>query len=92
MQAYFEPEQAFSISMPQPAFEISIAYIKKNIYWGRSAAHIYFVAHLYIHELPMKYSREKNLDNEILTIKNFGPTKYPREKISNPRNTNDKII
>ena len=31
MQAYFEPEQAFTISMPQPAFEISIAY-KKNMY------------------------------------------------------------
>ena len=29
MQAYFEPEQAFSIIMPQPVFEISIAY-KKN--------------------------------------------------------------
>ena len=25
MQAYFKPEQAFSVSMPQPAFEISIA-------------------------------------------------------------------
>ena len=31
MQAYFEPEQAFSISMLQPVFEISIAY-KKNMY------------------------------------------------------------
>ena len=31
MQAYFEPEQAFCISMPQPVFEISIAY-KKNMY------------------------------------------------------------
>ena len=31
MQAYFEPEQAFSISMPQPVFEILIAYIK-NMY------------------------------------------------------------
>ena len=31
MQAYFEPEQAFSISMPQPILEISIAY-KKNMY------------------------------------------------------------
>ena len=30
MQAYFEPEQAFSISMAQPVFEISIAY-KKNM-------------------------------------------------------------
>ena len=30
MQAHFEPEQAFSISMPQPVFEISIAYIKKT--------------------------------------------------------------
>ena len=30
MQEYFEPEQAFSISMPQPVFEISIAYIKKT--------------------------------------------------------------
>ena len=30
MQAYFEPEQAFSISMPQPVFEISIAYKKKT--------------------------------------------------------------
>ena len=29
MQAYFEPEQVFSISMPQPVFEISIAYKKK---------------------------------------------------------------
>ena len=26
MQAYVEPEQAFSTSMPQPVFEISIAY------------------------------------------------------------------
>ena len=33
MQAYFEPEQAFSKSMPQPVFEISIAYEKKkNMY------------------------------------------------------------
>ena len=30
MQAYFEPEHAFSISMPQPVFEISIAYKKKR--------------------------------------------------------------
>ena len=32
MQAYFEPEQAFSISMPQPVFEISIAYKKKHVF------------------------------------------------------------
>ena len=32
MQAHFEPEQAFSKSMPQPVFEISIAYEKKNMY------------------------------------------------------------
>ena len=33
MQAYFEPEHAFSISMPQPVFEILIAYKKnKNMY------------------------------------------------------------
>ena len=31
MQAYFESEQAFSISMPQPVFEISIAYKKKHV-------------------------------------------------------------
>ena len=31
MQAYFEPEQAFSISMPQPVFEISNAYKKKHV-------------------------------------------------------------
>ena len=31
MQAYFEPKQAFSITMLQPVFEISIAY-KKNMY------------------------------------------------------------
>ena len=31
MQAYFEPEQGFSISMPQPVFEISIAYKKERI-------------------------------------------------------------
>ena len=31
MQAYFESEQAFSISMPQPVFEISIAYIKNDV-------------------------------------------------------------
>ena len=30
MQAYLEPEQAFSISMPQPVFEISIAYKRKK--------------------------------------------------------------
>ena len=30
MQAYFEPEQAFFISMPQPVFEISIAHKKKT--------------------------------------------------------------
>ena len=28
MQEYFEPEQAFSISMPYPVFEILIAYEK----------------------------------------------------------------
>ena len=32
MQAYFEPEQAFSISMPQPVFGISIAYKKKHVF------------------------------------------------------------
>ena len=32
MQAYFGPEQAFSISMPQPAFEISIAYKEKHVF------------------------------------------------------------
>ena len=30
MQAYLEPEQAFSISMPQSVLEILIAY-KKNM-------------------------------------------------------------
>ena len=30
MQAYFEPEQAFPISMPRPVFEISIAYKKRK--------------------------------------------------------------
>ena len=31
MQAHFEPEQGFSTSMPQPVFEISIAYKKKHV-------------------------------------------------------------
>ena len=31
MQVYFEPEQAFSINMPQPVFEISITYKKKHV-------------------------------------------------------------
>ena len=31
MQAYFEPEQAFSISMPQIVFKISISY-KKSMF------------------------------------------------------------
>ena len=31
MQAYFEPEQASYISMPQPVFKISIAYKKNNV-------------------------------------------------------------
>ena len=31
MQPYFEPEQAFSISMPQPVCEISITYKKKQV-------------------------------------------------------------
>ena len=30
MQAYLEPEHAFSVSMPQPVFEILIAYKKKQ--------------------------------------------------------------
>ena len=30
MKAYFEPEQAFSIGIPQPVFEILIAY-KKHV-------------------------------------------------------------
>ena len=30
MQAYFEPEQTLSINIPQPVFEISIAYKKKQ--------------------------------------------------------------
>ena len=32
MQTYFEPEQAFSISMLQPVFEIPIAYKKTCSY------------------------------------------------------------
>ena len=35
MQAYFEPEQAFSIGMLQPVFEISIAYKKKTCSWNK---------------------------------------------------------
>ena len=31
MQVYLQPEQAFPISMPQPVFEISIAYKKKHV-------------------------------------------------------------
>ena len=34
MQVYFEPEQAFSISTPQPVFEISIAYKKKHVIYN----------------------------------------------------------
>ena len=30
--------------------------------------------------------------HEILTKRNFGPTKYPGEKISDPRNTTRKIL
>ena len=33
MQAYFEPEQAFSISIPEPVFKISTAYKKQNMYY-----------------------------------------------------------
>ena len=31
MQAYFEPEQAFSMNMPQPVFEILITYKEKHV-------------------------------------------------------------
>ena len=31
MQAYFEPEQAFTISTPQPVFKILIAYKKEHV-------------------------------------------------------------
>ena len=34
MQGYFEPEQAFSISMPQPVFQILIAYKKKHVLYA----------------------------------------------------------
>ena len=37
MQAYFEPEQAFSITMPQPVSEISVAYKKKTCSYFQGA-------------------------------------------------------
>jgi len=32
MQAYFEPEQDLSISIPQPVYEILISYKKIHVY------------------------------------------------------------
>ena len=58
------------------------------------------ISHLYIHEVPTKHPREifldlqnaneKKLYPQNLTRKNFGPTKYPREEISDPRNNLEK--
>ena len=43
----------------------------------------------WFHEIPR---RKKFGLHEMLTRKNVGPTKYPREKIWNPRNTYEKIF
>ena len=51
-----------------------------RIYWGRSTAFFYSYSSL-------TYSRGTH---EIPTRKNFGRTKYPRENISDSRNTHDK--
>ena len=62
MQAYFEPEQAFSISMPQPAFEISMAYIKKKNLLGQERG-------TYLFYCSLIHSR---VTNEIFSRKKFG--------------------
>ena len=49
MQAYFEPEQAFSISMPQPVFEILIAYKKKT--YNAGSPH-FLTIKLYVKHYP----------------------------------------
>ena len=46
---------------------------------------------LYDHELPTEYPREKNWTHKIPMRKNFEPAKYPRDKISDPRNIHKKI-
>ena len=45
MQAYFEPEQACSISMSHPVFEILIAYKKKTcmLAWVLHSCRLFFV-------------------------------------------------
>ena len=51
------------------------------------------ISHLYIHELPTKYPREKVLDPRN-TYKKKLPTKYPPEKILDqildPRNFDER--
>ena len=59
-----------------------------RIYLGRSGAFIYFYPDLYIHELPTKHPRDWT--HEIPKRKNFGLTKYPREKILDLRYTQEK--
>ena len=39
---------------------------------------------------PRNTHEKKSLTHEIPTGENFGPTKYPRDKILDPRNTHEK--
>ena len=57
---------------------LSVTYF---VFIGAGVRYIFsFIPHLYNHEVPTKYTREKILD----------PRKYPLEKILNPRNTHEK--
>ena len=65
-----------------------------QIKWGGVCHLFILIPQLYFHELPRKYPQEKILDlqnaymkeiwtHEIPTTKNFGLTKYPKQKFWN---------
>ena len=85
-------------SLP-PLFALNVTY---SGLVGGGVWHLFInIRHLYIHDLPLKYPREQNLDprntqeekfwtHKIPTRKKLRPTKYPPEKNLNPRNTQEK--
>ena len=85
-------------SLP-PLFVLNVTY---SGLVGGGVWHLFInIRHLYIHDLPLKYPREQNLDprntqeekfwtHKIPTRKKLRPTKYSPEKDLNPRNTQEK--
>ena len=68
MQVYLEPEQAFSISMPQPVFEISIAYKKKHVIYNPTNQEIQKITGTWIPDLNTRFLEEVIIKGTLMQI------------------------